>query len=68
MLIKGVKSGHFDEDNSLLQLELKRLQQFAIDLSLNTTQPEEKSTEPDSVQVLIDLQTELKHTITGLFN
>ncbi|CAL1518197.1 HK97 family phage prohead protease [Chitinophaga sp. MM2321] len=68
MLIKGIKSGHFDEDNSLLQLELKRLQQFTIDLSSNTTQPEEKSTEPDSVQVLIDIQTELKHTITGLFN
>lgn len=68
LLIKGVKNGHFDEDNSLLQLELKRLQQFTIDLSNNATQPEEKSTEPDSVKVLIDIKNELKHTITGLFN
>lgn len=68
LLIKSIKAGRFDDDTSLLQLELTRLQQFAIDLSSHATQPETKSTEPDSAKVLIDIQNELKHTITGLFN
>jgi phage head maturation protease len=68
LLIKSIKQGRFDEDNSLLLLELKRLQQFTIDLTSTSTVPEEKSTQPDSVTDLIDIAKELKHTITGLFN
>lgn len=67
LLIKSIKAGRFDEDNSLLTLELKRLQQFTIDLTSTSTQPE-KTTEPDSAKDLIDIQTELTSTITGLFN
>lgn len=68
LLIKSIKAGRFDEDNSLMLLELKRLQQFTIDLTSISTQPEEKSTEPDSVKELLDLETEFKTTIKGLFN
>lgn len=68
LLIKSIKAGRFDDDNSLLMLELKRLQQFTIDLTNTSTQPEEKSTEPDSAKELIDIQKEIKDTITGLFN
>lgn len=67
LLIKSIKEGRFDEDSSLLTLELKRLQQFTIDLTTISTQPE-KSTEPDSAKELIDIQAELTSTITGLFN
>ena len=68
LLIKSIKSGRFDEDNSLLLLELKRLQQFTIDLSNNSTVPEEKTTQPDNAKELIDLKTELQSITQGLFN
>lgn len=68
LLIKSIKAGRFDEDNSLLLLELKRLQQFTIDLSNTSTVPEEESTQPDSAKELIDIGKEIKHAITGLFN
>jgi len=68
LLIRSIKSGRFDDDNSLLLVELKQLQQILIDLSNNSTVPEEKSTQPDSVKELIDIENEIKHAITGLFN
>lgn len=67
-LIKSIKEGRFDDDNSLLLLELKRLQQIMVDLTSDSTVPEEKSTQPDSAKEMIDLGAELKNTITGLFN
>lgn len=71
LLIKSIKTGRFEDDNSLLLLELKRLQQFTIDLSKNTTEPEEKSTQPDSAKdliALIQMESEIKNTVSGLFN
>lgn len=71
LLIKSIKSGTFDDDNSLLLLELKRLQQFTIDLTKTTTEPEEKATQPDTVKdllTMIHLETELKHSISKIFN
>ncbi|ACU61353.1 HK97 family phage prohead protease [Chitinophaga pinensis] len=69
-LIKAVKSGRFEEDDSLLMLELKRLQQFTIDLSRISTQPEPGSTEPVKAKDLVEmiqLESELKNTVAGLF-
>lgn len=67
LLIKSIKGGRFNEDNSLLIIELKQLQQILFDLSERTTEPEEKATQPDSVQELIDIKSALNNTIQGLF-
>jgi phage head maturation protease len=71
LLIKSIKAGKFDEDDSLLLLELKRLQQFTIDLSKISTEPEQPSTQPDSAKdliALIQMESEIKNTVSGLFN
>lgn len=57
-----------DETIQFMLIEYKQLQQILIDLSNTSTVPEEKSTQPDSAKELIDIQTELKSTIAGLFN
>lgn len=70
-LIKAIKSGRFDDDDSLLTLELKRLQQFTIDLSRISTEPGEKSTQPVKAKDLVELiqmGSEIKNTVSGLFN
>lgn len=69
-LINAIKSGRFNEDTSLLTLELKRLQQFTIDLSRISTQPEQGSTEPGKAKDLVELiqmESEIKNTVAGLF-
>lgn len=67
VLIKSIKAGRYEEDNSLLLIELKQLQQHLIDLSEGSTEPVMEATQPDSVQELIDLKSEFKNTIQGLF-
>lgn len=57
-----------DETIEFMLIEYKQLQQLLIDLTKTSTQPEEKSTEPDSDKDRIEITNTIKHTITGLFN
>lgn len=68
-ICKQLKSGKYTEDDSLLFIELKQIQQILFDLSNEaSTPPDEKSTAPDSEQERIDIRSEIKDTIKGLFN
>lgn len=66
-LINAIKAGKFDEDNGLMLIELKQLQQFAIDLSKITTQPEVASTAPVDEKQAKELYDEIKSLTHQLF-
>lgn len=67
-LINAIKTGKFDDDNSLMIIELKQLQQSVIDLASGPTQPDEKSTTPEVEDKTEQLLCDIKQFTKTLFS
>lgn len=67
-LINAIKMGKFEEDNSLMILELKQIQQSVIDLNKESTQPSHGVTSPEIQDKTGELLLDIKQFTKSLFS
>lgn len=68
-VLKAISAGRYEDDNSLLVIELKQLQQLFIDLTKNSTDPAKEATHPDKKNDLsiADLKKAFSQAVTETF-
>lgn len=67
-LINAIKMGKFDEDNSIMIIEIKQLQQAFHDLSRDSTTPVDATTEPEMKEKTKAMIQELKQFTQKIFH
>lgn len=67
-LINAIKMGKFEDDNSIMIIEIKQLQQAFHDLDKDTTTPVDATTEPEMKAKTDAMILELKQFTQKIFN